>query len=207
MPASFTVVYLHGFLSSPASAKGRELRAAAEAAGWGFEAPDLNLPPREADALLTDLFEGRAPEARRRTFVTGSSLGGFWALRAARRFGLPAAVVNPCLEPWRFVPAHTGRQRIYGTGRWIEVLPGFAEDFRALARETPPAPRDPADLLVLLSSADEVLDWREAARELGASPRILSVGDDHRMERFAQYLPAVAAFFARRAAENPLQVR
>ncbi|WP_295477619.1 YqiA/YcfP family alpha/beta fold hydrolase [uncultured Sutterella sp.] len=200
MTAPFTVVYLHGFLSSPASAKGRELRAAAEAAGRRFEAPDLNLPPREVEALLEGLFGKLTPDARRRTLVTGSSLGGFWALRAARRFGLPAAVVNPCLEPWRFVPAHTGPQRIYGTDRWIEVLAGFADDFRALARETPPAPRDPADLLVLLSTADEVLDWREAAQALAASPRILSVGDDHRMKRFARYLPAVAAFFARRAA-------
>lgn len=200
MTTPFTVVYLHGFLSTPASAKGRELRAAAQAAGWRFEAPDLNLPPREVEALLEDLFGRLAPDARRRTLITGSSLGGFWALRAARRFGLPAAVVNPCLEPWRFVPAHTGPQRIYGTERWIEVLQGFADDFRVLARETPPAPRDPADLLLLLSTADEVLDWREAAQALGASPRILSVGDDHRMERFARYLPAVAAFFARRAA-------
>lgn len=202
MTAPFTVVYLHGFLSSPASAKGRELRAAAQAAGWGFEAPDLNLPPLEVEVLLEDFFGKLPPEARRRTLVTGSSLGGFWALRAARRFGLPAAVVNPCLEPWRFVPAHTGPQRIYGTERWIEVLPGFGDDFRALARETPPAPRDPADLLVLLSTADEVLDWRAAAQALSASPRILSVGDDHRMERFARYLPAVAAFFRRRAASR-----
>ena len=45
------VVYLHGFRSSPASAKGRELAAAAAEWNADFSAPDLNLSPREADAL------------------------------------------------------------------------------------------------------------------------------------------------------------
>mgnify|MGYP002237898987 CR=1 FL=1 len=46
------VVYLHGFRSSPASAKGRELAAAAAEWNADFSAPDLNLSPREADALV-----------------------------------------------------------------------------------------------------------------------------------------------------------
>ena len=76
----------------------------------------------------------------------------------------------------------------------------FAGELLALSREVPPRPRDPADALTLLSTADEVLDYRLARKALMESPAILSVGDDHRMQRFARYLPHVRAFFERRMA-------
>ena len=71
------VVYLHGFRSSPASAKGRELAAAAAEWNAGFSAPDLNLSPREADALVGSLLSPLSAQARRCTLLVGSSLGGF----------------------------------------------------------------------------------------------------------------------------------
>ena len=145
------VVYLHGFRSSPASAKGRELAAAAAEWNADFSAPDLNLSPREADALVGSLLSPLSAQARRCTLLVGSSLGGFYALRAARAYGCPTAVVNPCLMPWDFVPQQVGLQTIFGTNRTIMVKPGFADEFRELAAEMPAAPLDPADALVLLT--------------------------------------------------------
>lgn len=194
------VIYLHGFLSSPGSAKGRELREEALASGWNFLAPDLNLSPREVDRLLTGLMDSISEERRVRTLVLGSSLGGFYALRLANRFALTAATVNPCLNPWEFVAGQTGEREVYGTGRKVFVMDAFAGELLALSREVPPRPRDPADALTLLSTADEVLDYRLARKALMESPAILSVGDDHRMQRFARYLPHVRAFFERRMA-------
>ena len=132
------VVYLHGFRSSPASAKGRELAAAAAEWNADFSAPDLNLSPREADALVGSLLSPLSAQARRCTLLVGSSLGGFYALRAARAYGCPTAVVNPCLMPWDFVPQQVGLQTIFGTNRTIMVKPGFADEFRELAAEMPP---------------------------------------------------------------------
>ena len=192
------LIYLHGFRSSPASAKGRELAAAAREWGADFFAPDLNLPPLEADRVICGLLEPLSAAERRRTLVTGSSLGGFYALRAARLFGCPAAAVNPCLTPWDFVPDQVGLQTIFGTDRTLLVEPSFADDFRALAKTAPPAPEDPADALLLLSTADEVLDWRAADRAFPESPKIILSGDDHRMQRFAECLPAMRGFFERR---------
>lgn len=194
------VIYLHGFLSSPASAKGRELARAAREWGAEFLAPDLNLEPRAADALLDGLIAPLTAAERRSTLLAGSSLGGFWALRLARRFGCPAAVVNPCLNPWVFAAEQVGVKTIYGTDRTLDVKPAFAGDLLELARETPPEPADPEDVLVLLSTADEVLDWTLADRALARSPKIISTGDDHRMGRFAECLPAVRGFFERRRA-------
>ena len=160
--------------------------------------PDLNLSPREADALVGSLLSPLSAQARRCTLLVGSSLGGFYALRAARAYGCPTAVVNPCLMPWDFVPQQVGLQTIFGTNRTIMVEPGFADEFRELAAEMPAAPLDPADALVLLSTADETLDWHIADRALRDSPKVLSTEDDHRMQRFAECLPAVRGFFMRR---------
>ena len=91
--------------------------------------------------------------------------------------------------PWDFVPQQVGLQTIFGTNRTIMVKPGFADEFRELAAEMPAAPLDPADALVLLSTADETLDWHIADRALRDSPKVLSTEDDHRMQRFAECLP------------------
>ena len=173
-------VYLHGFLSSPGSAKGRELHEEAVSSGWDFLAPDLNISPQEVDRLLIGLMDSVPEERRRRTLVLGSSLGSFYALRLARRFALTAATVNPCLNPWEFVAGQTGEREVYGTGRKVVVRDMFADELLALSREVPPIPRDPADALTLLSTADEVLDYRLARKALSQSPAILSVGDDLR---------------------------
>jgi len=138
----------------------------------------LNLSPREADALVGSLLSPLSAQARRCTLLVGSSLGGFYALRAARAYGCPTAVVNPCLMPWDFVPQQVGLQTIFGTNRTIMVKPGFADEFRELAAEMPAAPLDPADALVLLSTADETLDWHIADRALRDSPKVLSTEDD-----------------------------
>ena len=155
-------------------------------------------PDEDAEVIaMPRLIEDVAREGRA-ACLAGSSLGGFLALRAAGRRRIPCVAVNPCLDPWTHVPALTGEQRVFGTDRVLRVEASFADDFRALEAEAPAAPADPADALIVLSTADEVLDWRAAAGALSASPRILSVGDDHRMERFDACLEPVFAFLARR---------
>ena len=72
-----TIIYLHGFLSSPASLKGRVFGEKARARGLTFKAPDLNVTdPRCLPFLLDDLLRGESAES---VAVIGSSLGGFYA--------------------------------------------------------------------------------------------------------------------------------
>ena len=130
-----SILYLHGFLSSPESNKVRVLRAAAPD-GVRVFAPDLNVPPLEADRIISGLV-GQA-EADGLT-VVGSSLGGFWAARAAVRHGLRCVLLNPCFNPWVFVGRHVGVQTIYGTDRRIEVKASAADELMALWRSIPDA--------------------------------------------------------------------
>lgn len=186
------VLYLHGFLSSPTSAKGLLLKAAAESAGMLFSAPDLNVPPKTAADYLCALAESLEPASR--LTIVGSSLGGFYAGWLAHKTGAKAVLINPCLTPWNFLPKEPKEETVYGTDRRVTVLPAFAEAFRTMAAECSPVPVERSRTFALLSTADEVLDWTAAWRALKGARVLLSAGDNHRMMRFDKYLPAVIDF-------------
>ena len=82
-----SLVYLHGFSSSPRGNKGTFVRLWAEQHGLPFHAPDLNLPTFET---LTLTAQVEAVEALLRSLpaspvLVGSSLGGFIATAVAHR--------------------------------------------------------------------------------------------------------------------------
>ena len=99
MPAS--IVYLHGFRSSPRSFKAQLLgrRMASVGLANQYVCPMLPVSPREAmaetDALIAELSarDGTKPA------LIGSSLGGFYATWLAERHGLRAAMLNPATRP------------------------------------------------------------------------------------------------------------
>lgn len=223
-----TILYLHGFLSSPSSSKvtaladgiaqraqtnarqptgqgAAEMTATAEVVEMAEDAPaqvdfvlaapDLNVPPPLVDAYLRALASTYDPE---RLTIVGSSLGGFYAGRLANITGARVVLLNPCLNPWDFVKNETGERAIYGTDRRIFVAARFADDFRALAEAVPPVPADLKRTLAVLSTADEVLDWRLAWNALRGAGIILSAGDDHRIARFSRYVSAILNFAAKR---------
>lgn len=87
---SRSVVYLHGFASSPRSSKARFFQDRAAAAGLAFECPDLNLPEfgsLTVARMLDDTDKAVARTPRGSVALVGSSLGAFVALIAAARAG------------------------------------------------------------------------------------------------------------------------
>lgn len=101
-----SVLYFHGFASSPESVKVRSLAGLLRPEGIELNAPDLNAPSFER--LDWDAMVEKGMEAGRRIpprAVVGSSLGALVALEVVRR-GLPRPLVliAPALgvaERWR----------------------------------------------------------------------------------------------------------
>ncbi|MDR5902354.1 MULTISPECIES: YqiA/YcfP family alpha/beta fold hydrolase [Halomonas] len=186
-PAPATgVLYLHGFNSGAASPKGVLMRRACEAVGVPCITPQLPHQPSEALALA----ESHLSELGERPMVAGSSMGGFLATCLAERFALAGVLINPAVRPadlvaeWvgeRFVNDHTGERFTIGERHLVE-----------LAALTPEAV-SPERYLLLLGTADEVLDPAHACALYRGASMLLHPGADHAFMVLARHLPAVLA--------------
>lgn len=111
-------IYLHGFLSSPDSKKGRILALEHKKRGIPFFAPDLTMSPEQVSAMLTRFTAGMPPEE---LTVVGSSLGGFYATWLAEKTGCRAVLLNPVVRPWELVRDFLGEQETYGGKRRVVI--------------------------------------------------------------------------------------
>ena len=195
-PAATThLLYLHGFRSSPRSAKARRmaeeverLRAAGRAPVWCC--PQLPPSPAEALALAESLTAGWPRET---TAVMGSSLGGFSATVLAERHGWRAVLLNPAVEPARDLAAQIGEQVAWhDPGLRFSFTAAHVEELRVLR---PPALHGLARTYAVIAQGDEVLDAREmAARYAGAPGRLIPGGDHALSTDFETELPGILRF-------------
>ncbi len=185
------LLYLHGFRSSPQSTKARRMAA------WVREhRPDLHwwcpqLPPspREAIALVG---RGLVEWPVEQMAVIGSSLGGFYATVLAERFGCPAVLLNPAVDPARDLEAYIGEQTAWhDPAERFYFRPEFVGELRALA---PAAITRPERYFAVIAKGDELLDWREmSARYAGCRIRLLE-GSDHALTDFDDHLGEIVGF-------------
>lgn len=186
------LLYLHGFRSSPASAKAQRMAAwAAEQPGLCFACPQL--PPSPL-AAMTQVSQLVADWPREGAAVVGSSLGGFYATWLAERPAHRAwrvGVLNPAVDPARDLARHIGTLTA-----WHDPALQFdftAEHVAELTALMPPARlSNPARYYALIAKGDELLDWREMlARYAGCDGEVLE-GSDHGITDFDTQLPGLA---------------
>jgi predicted esterase YcpF (UPF0227 family) len=191
MAALSHVLYLHGFRSSPLSAKaqlmGAWMRTHQPDVRWWC--PQLPPSPREAMALV---FEQLASWPIERMAVVGSSLGGFYATVVAERTGCRAALLNPAINPARDLAGHIGDlTSFHDPDDHFYFRAEYVTQLRLL---TPRAITRPERYFAVIAKGDEVLDWREmTARYAGATVRLLE-GGDHALSDFDSHLPALLEF-------------
>lgn len=185
------LLYLHGFRSSPQSAKARALaqHMASHRPDVHWWCPQLPPSPREAMALL---LQGSADWPRESMAVVGSSLGGFYATWVAEQTGCKAVLLNPAVNPARDLEKYIGEQTCWQDPQErFFFQPEFVQELRDLACASLTRPER---YLAVIAKGDELLDWREShARYAGAQLRLLE-GSDHGITDFDQQLPAVMAF-------------
>jgi len=196
------IVYLHGFISAPASRKavllGDYLRG--QAPDVAYAVPALHHRPARAMAQVLEGCGGREPAD---LLLVGSSLGGFYATVAAERLGCRAVLLNPAVHPQRYFARHLGPQRNLYTGEAFELTQAHVDE---LATLDPPAITRPERYWLIVETADEVLDYRDAvARYVGAFQSVVQ-GGDHALASFPEFVPDIVAW-AREAAAVPVGVR
>lgn len=191
MPSTTHLLYLHGFRSSPQSAKAQLMaaRVAADHPGVTWRCPQLPPSPREAAALIAAATDGWPAE---RMAVVGSSLGGFYATWLAERRGCRAVLLNPAVDPARDLAAHIGQQTAWhDPQQHFFFRPEFIGELRAL-QAGPLA--DPGRYLAVMAKGDELLDWREMSARYAGAHTLLLEGGDHALSDFPAQLDAVLAF-------------
>jgi hypothetical protein len=185
------LLYLHGFRSSPQSAKARTM-----ATHMATQHPNVHwwcpqLPP-SPHAAMQELLEGIQDWPRDTMAVVGSSLGGFYATAVAEHTGCRAVLLNPAVNPARDLEKYIGEQTSWHDPQeHFFFRAEFVQELRGLACE--PLAR-PGHYLAVIAKGDEVLDWREMhARYADAHVRLLE-GGDHALSDFEVHLPTVLAF-------------
>ena len=188
-----TILYLHGFASSPSGRKIALLRDALPADKFRVVAPDLNQPSfaqldfREIVASAT-----RAAEVDPPAVVVGSSLGAMAALEASRK-GLraPLVLIAPALafgKRWteKLAPGDPLPFFHHGQNREVPIHRRFFEEM-ALVDSDRDAPRERVTILMGAKDGSVPFDgvyetWRrwEASGQLKPGSRFIALPEgDH----------------------------
>lgn len=185
------LLYLHGFRSSPRSAKALRM------ARWTkehrpdlvFACPQLPPSPREAMALVVTLVRDWPRDTMA---VMGSSLGGFYATSVAQRTGARTVLLNPAVDPARDLANYIGEQTCWqNPEEHFFFRPEFVDELVALKVG---ALAHPERMLAVIAKGDEVLDWREMHARYAPCRIKLLEGSDHGLADFDDYLDELTAF-------------
>ena len=179
------LLYLHGFRSSPQSAKARQMaeRVAREHPGVTWWCPQLPPSPAAAMALVMDGIRNWPHD---RAAVVGSSLGGFYARWMHAQLGCRVALLNPAIQPARDLAKYIGEQTTWqNPEERFFFEPGFVAELQTQQDAITLPLRD---AFALIAMGDEVLDWREMVGGcVGAHIKLLT-GSDHAISDFDAHI-------------------
>jgi predicted esterase YcpF (UPF0227 family) len=185
------LLYLHGFRSSPQSAKARQVaqRVAERHPVVTWWCPQLPPSPRQAMAAV---MQGIASWPAGRMGVVGSSLGGFYATCVAESTGCRAVLLNPAVQPARDLARYIGEQSAWhDPAERFFFEPAFVDELHAL---TPDAITRPERYYSVIAKGDEVLRWEEMCGRYPATRIKLLEGGDHALSDFDRHIGDVLAF-------------
>lgn len=187
-----TLIYIHGFNSSPLSQKANSLKTwlSGQHPEVNMLIPQLPCYPAETIELLQNLVTAHAGEP---IGVIGSSLGGYFAIWLSQKFSLPAVIVNPAVRTFDLFQQYLGEQVNPYTKECYILQPHHLNELQEIQIKTLTAP----DLIWLLQqTGDEILDYRQAVTYLMECKQTIESGGNHAFVGFDYYFPQIMRFLA-----------
>jgi len=186
-----SLIYIHGFLSSPLSAKAEITRKwlLKNRSDIAFYCPQLPPYPNETKRILKNLVEDVLPQT---VYLMGSSLGGFWATYLAEKYNLPAVLINPAVSPQDFMPRHLNLDlKSYHTDDTYHLQAHHIDEI--MAADLPLTRHN--NYWLLVQTGDETLDYRDAVKKYTHCKQTIEEGGDHSFQGFENHLENIVGWF------------
>jgi predicted esterase YcpF (UPF0227 family) len=188
-----TVIYLHGFRSSPQSSKAVMVAADLEQSGITARCPQLDIAPRIAMAQAHEEIDAALARGHRVRLI-GSSLGGFFASALMEQHPqaaeFKAALLNPAPWPARDLRDHVGELPAWHTNEVLHFRAEYLQDLKSLEVGI----SLPQRYLLVAAKGDELLDWKEMVARYPGAQQLILEGSDHSISDFDRYWPAIRSF-------------
>ena len=182
------IIYIHGFGSSGLGGKSSQLREYFRERNIPFIAPSLSYVPELAIATLEELISTYEDVS-----LIGSSLGGFYTLYLAEKFGLKGVLINPAMNS-----ANTLKRLITPEGMAYNYYDESHFEWKLshiemLKKYTVEEVTD-INYFLLLQKGDDVLDYKEAVAKLPNAKLVLEEGGTHPFEGIERYFTEIERF-------------
>ena len=184
-------IIIHGFGSAGKGGKAILFRDYFKEQGKPCIAPSLSYVPELAMDTLEQLIESCGEEVT----LVGSSLGGYYAIYLAEKYGLKAVLINPAVDSAQTLKKrvvevggmatnyHDGSQYTWNTNH-VEMLQNYRVD----------EVRN-GEYLLLLQTGDDVLDYKDAVSKLPYAEMIIEEGGTHPFEGIERHFGRISKFF------------
>ena len=187
-----SLIYLHGFNSSPHSEKARLTQTYFAHDSSRFKVCVPALPARPKDAInVVDELVTSLGEASIAGFI-GSSLGGYYSLYCQQRYQLPIVLINPAMKPYELLLDYLGENTNLYTGESYQIEMAHMADLKALEVMHFPTPQN---TFLLTQAGDEVLVSQQAITLLEGAKMWIQPKGSHAFDDFSAVLPAIEYFF------------
>ena len=186
----YVVIYLHGFLSSPQSHKATQTLEFVRAnyPNLTINVPQLANYPNDAVVIIEQLVNKH--KGKKLRFI-GSSLGGYLSTYMVEKYSGKAVLINPAIRPFELLVDYLGENINPYTQQPFFLEKKHVEQLRHL---NTPSLKPTSDYWVLLQTADETLDYRQAETKYQDYKLSIEQGGDHSFQDFQRFLPDIFRF-------------
>tara|TARA_Y100001970_G_scaffold275759_2_gene377429 strand:- start:41 stop:616 length:576 start_codon:yes stop_codon:yes gene_type:complete len=184
-----TILYFHGFASSSDSDKARIIKSYISKVSKKINmiTPDLSNNFKEANNQINKLID----ENKKDYVFMGSSLGGYYANFFGSINNSKVILINPAIPPLKGFEEYLGENQNYSTGEKFIVT---KEDIKFLRSLEIKELNNQKNILVLLESGDEVLNFIETVKYFQGSNIDITFGGNHSYESVNTKLEKIVKF-------------
>ena len=184
------IILIHGFGSSGQGGKAKLFRKYFKAKGIPFIAPSLSYVPKLAISTLEELVESYDEVS-----LIGSSLGGYYAIYLAEKYGLKAVLINPAVQSSKSLKQAAIIQG-EATNYYDDSKYEWRESHVEMLKLYDTKKVDNGKYLLFLQTEDNVLDYRDAVAKLPNATTVIEEGGTHPFEGIERHFDRIDRFFS-----------